>query len=201
MRIPLISMLAAGAIALGGCAYGGLNFGYGDPYSNYGYGNSYGSQYGYSGYNGGYGYNSGYGYGGGYGYGSPYGYGSGYGYGSPYSGWYDNYYYPGSGYYVYDSYRRPIRWSDTQQRYWTDRRQRAQRSGVKVVNTPNWGGFTRPQTLNPDRSPRARAVAQQQRIQERISEGRARADERRSERATARTSEDNQTTTKRRRRN
>ena len=33
--------------------------------------------------------------------------GYGYGYGSPYYGWYDNYYYPGTGYYVYDTYRRP----------------------------------------------------------------------------------------------
>ena len=33
MRIPYISVLAAGALALGGCAYGGLGggLGYGDP--------------------------------------------------------------------------------------------------------------------------------------------------------------------------
>ena len=70
------------------------------------------------------------GYGGGYG-------DYGYGYGSPYYGyggslrrlrrlrpaitarprrygWYDNYYYPGTGIYVYDSYRRPHVWNDRQ---------------------------------------------------------------------------------------
>ena len=48
-------------------------------------------------------------------------YGGGY-YGSPYWGWYGDYYYPGSGYYVYDRYRRPHRWSDSQRRYWEGRR-------------------------------------------------------------------------------
>ena len=66
---------------------------------------------------------SGYGYGAGYGAGYPgYGYGAGYpgyGYGyAPYWGWYDDFYYPGTGYYVYDSYRRPHRWTDAQRRYW-----------------------------------------------------------------------------------
>jgi hypothetical protein len=65
MRIPYISLIAAGALTLGGCAYGDL-----------GYGVGYGGGYGY----GGYGYNS-------YDYASPY-YG---GYGSPYYGWYDDY--------------------------------------------------------------------------------------------------------------
>ena len=76
MRIPYISLIAAGALTLGGCAYGDL-----------GYSVGYGGGYGY----GGYGYNS-------YDYASQY-YG---GYGSPYYGWYDDYYYPGTGTYVYD---------------------------------------------------------------------------------------------------
>lgn len=38
-----------------------------------------------------------------------------------YFGWYGDYYYPGTGYYVYDRYRRPHRWNDGQQRYWYDR--------------------------------------------------------------------------------
>jgi hypothetical protein len=92
MRIPYISLIAAGALTLGGCAYGDL-----------GYGVGYGGGYGY----GGYGYNS-------YDYASPY-YG---GYGSPYYGWYDDYYYPGTGSYVYDSYRRPHAWSSRQRTYW-----------------------------------------------------------------------------------
>ena len=62
-----------------------------------------------------------YGYGG-YGGGVSVGYGtSGYyddtyysGYASnPYWGWNSGYYYPGTGYYVYDSNRRPHRWSST----------------------------------------------------------------------------------------
>ena len=95
MRIPYISIMAAGALALGGCAYG-----------DYGYGVGYG------------------GYGGYYGYGSPY---YGYGYGSPYYGgyepfgWYDDFYYPGTGIYVYDSYRRPRLWSDRERYYWQQR--------------------------------------------------------------------------------
>lgn len=40
---------------------------------------------------------------------------------SPYWGWYDGYYYPGTGIYIYDRWRRPIRWSDHHRRYWTGR--------------------------------------------------------------------------------
>ncbi|MEO8454549.1 MAG: hypothetical protein ABI454_05260 [Sphingomicrobium sp.] len=126
MRIPFITLIGASALALGGCAYGdlGLGMGYGDPYSGYGYGSSY--------YGAGYG-----GYYGGYGYGSPY-YG---GYGSPY-GWYDNYYYPGTGIYVYDSYRRPRQWTNSQKSYWTSRQRLATTSGTKTVSArPNWSGF------------------------------------------------------------
>ncbi len=48
MRIPFISAIAAGAVALGGCAYGdlGMGMGYGGGYGSYGYGSPYG--YGYS---------------------------------------------------------------------------------------------------------------------------------------------------------
>ena len=45
-----------------------------------------------------------------------------------YYGWYGDYYYPGSGYYVFDRYRRPFRWSDDQRRYWEARR----------PNRPGW---------------------------------------------------------------
>ena len=93
-------------------------------YNGLGVGVGYGG--GYGGYGGGYGS---------YGYGSPLwrllrlqlrlsqlgGYGSGYGYGSPYYGWYDNYYYPGTGYYVYDSYRRPHSMTPIQKAYWSKR--------------------------------------------------------------------------------
>ena len=43
-------------------------------------------------------------------------------YGSnPYWGWYNGYYYPGTGIYVYDRYRRPFSWAPYSG-YWTQRR-------------------------------------------------------------------------------
>ena len=121
MRIPFISLAAAGALALGGCAYG--DYGYGGLGVGVGYGD-YG--YGYS----------------------PY-YDTGYGYGSPYFGWYDDYYYPGTGVYVYDSYRRPHMWSDRQRTYWSSRRQVATTSGARSLKT-NWSGFDRRTTTDSD---------------------------------------------------
>ncbi|MBA3511018.1 hypothetical protein [Sphingomonas sp.] len=103
--LPLRSaaIVLVAAVGLGGCA----------TYSPFGYGNgvsvSYGDRYHdpyydrYSPY--------------GSRYGSRYGYGAGY---APY-GWYDGFYYPGSGYYVYDRYRNPYYWNDGQRRYWTVR--------------------------------------------------------------------------------
>src|SRR5687768_4553496 len=115
MRIPRLrsaAIIAAGAIGLGGCA----------TYSPFGYGSgvsvSYGDRY-YDPYYGGY---SRYGYGSPYGYGSRYGYGSGYGYGyMPYYGWYNGFYYPGTGYYVYDRNRRPRQLTEAERRYWAER--------------------------------------------------------------------------------
>jgi hypothetical protein len=115
MRIPYISLLAAGALALGGCAYGG-----------YGYGLSLGGGYG--------------GYYGDYGWGSPY-YGYGYGY-DPF-GWYGDYYYPGTGIYVYDSYRTRHVWSDSQRRYWTNRQAQYQNHTGRTWTGSNWNGFNR----------------------------------------------------------
>jgi hypothetical protein len=136
MRIPYISFVAAGALALGGCAYGDLGLGYGSPYYGAGYGRPY---YGSDGDGSPY-------YGGGYGgYGSYYGgYGSYYGgFGSPYYGWYDNYYYPGSGYYVYDSYRRPHVMTTTQRTYWSSRSPALRTRGTRTAVRPNWSGFNR----------------------------------------------------------
>ena len=135
MRIPYISLMAAGALALSGCAYGDLGYGlgyggyygdYGSPYYGYGYGSPYvGVSYGYN---------------------SPY-YG-GYGYGAPF-GWYDNYYYPGSGYYVYDVNRRPYRMSSTQRTYWYSRSPALRTSSTTV--RPNWSGFSRHHTTATER--------------------------------------------------
>ena len=47
--------------------------------------------------------------------------GSGY-YSDPYYGWYDGFYYPGSGYYVWDRYGYRHPWTARHQRYWMARR-------------------------------------------------------------------------------
>lgn len=111
LRTATLALVAG--LGLGGCAYG--------PYGGLGVGVGYGNAGYYDPY-----YDS---------YNDPY-YGRGYGY-SPY-GWYDDFYYPGSGYYVYDSYRRPYHWSDAQRRYWQDR---ARRYGG--TPTTYWGDFDR----------------------------------------------------------
>ncbi len=74
------------------------------------------------------GYYGDYGYGGYAGYGSPYG---GYGYGYPSYGWYDDFYYPGSGYYVYSRDGHRHRWSVAQRRYWESRRDH-RRGGLRI---------------------------------------------------------------------
>ena len=96
--------------------------------------------YGYGGVGVGGGYGS-YGYDG-YGYGYPAG---AYGY-QPYYGWYDGYYYPGSGYYVYDRYRNPYPW-DHYKDYWEGRRENAmsskdfRRQMEAYRDQQNWSGF------------------------------------------------------------
>ncbi|WP_298668278.1 hypothetical protein [uncultured Sphingomonas sp.] len=89
-----------------------------------------------------------YGYGGmSVGYGVP-GYYDGYGYGDGYWGWYGDYYYPGTGVYVYDRYRRPYRWNDDQRRYWQGRgdsywhgRPGWNGQTMRPNPRPNWHGF------------------------------------------------------------
>ncbi|HEV2596638.1 MAG TPA: hypothetical protein VGU01_15715 [Sphingomicrobium sp.] len=123
MRMRLVLALAGVTLGLSACAD--------DLYGPYGYG---GIGYGYGSY--------GYPWGGAYGY--PYGYGSGGYYGSydPF-GWYDDFYYPGIGVYVYDSYRRPYRWNGDQQRYWMSRRSSWQGRTGTTWTRENWGGFRR----------------------------------------------------------
>lgn len=99
--------------------------------------------YGYSGLSVGYGnggYYDGYGYDG-------YGYGGGYGAYPSYYGWYGDYYYPGTGIYVYDQYRRPYRWNDGQRRYWEQRRNGWRGEGG-IRN--DWNGFDRDRARRPD---------------------------------------------------
>lgn len=179
MRVPQLRLAAlalTSAIALSGCAYGMYDDGYGyggyGPYS--GSGVSIGIGYG-SGY-GGYGYGSGYG---GYGYGYPYGgYYGGY---DPF-GWYGDYYYPGTGIYVYDVYRRPHVWSDSQRRYWVSRRPAVTTTTKTTVIKPNWDGFKRDIR---DRTVRtSRVTLDRPSRSERLQQ----VQERRSERATTRSS-------------
>ena len=143
--------LVAG-VGLGGCtAYG--------PYGGLGVGVGYNSGYYDDGYYGGY-------YGAGY---SPYGYG--YGYPSSYYGWNNGYYYPGTGYYVYDRYRRPYRWSDAQRRYWERRRGVATSNGGVARVIENWADFqngtratnnvSRQRYTNQQRTYRSQPVVQQ----------------------------------------
>ena len=69
----------------------------------------------------------------GYSTGGYYPYGSRY---DPYSyyGWYDGFYYPGAGYYVYDQRGSRHRWNDHHRRYWEGRR--GDRAGRE-----NWSGW------------------------------------------------------------
>lgn len=60
-------------------------------------------------------------------------------YGTPYYGWYRGYYYPGSGYYVYDRDRRPVRWTEGQRHYWNRRGQGWRGSS----RGEEWRGFDR----------------------------------------------------------
>ena len=80
---------------------------------------------------------------GGYGTGVSVGYSTGgyYPYGSsysryPYYGWYDGFYYPGTGYYIYDSYGQRHRWNDRHRSYWEGRR------GGRNARD-NWSGYRR----------------------------------------------------------
>jgi hypothetical protein len=70
----------------------------------------------------------------GYGYGGvSLGYAGGY-YGDPYWGWYDDFYYPGTGFYIYDRGGHRHRWNDRQRAYWEGRR--GNRAGHS-----NWSGY------------------------------------------------------------
>jgi hypothetical protein len=146
LNLKSAALALVAGVGLSGCAYG--------PYGGLSTGVSYGNGYGYDPYYGGYGYGSqygSYGYGSqyGYGYGSPYG-SYGYGYGSPYWGWNNGFYYPGTGYYVYDGSRTPYRWSDSQRRYWEQRRTEyvlrtngTSGTTVATVTKPQWGDFSK----------------------------------------------------------
>src|SRR5687768_164212 len=126
MRLRPLALAFASAVSLSACS---------SYYDDYGYG--YG--HGYGGVSVGYGI----GYGNGYGYSDPYWayYGS-----NPYWGWYNNFYYPGTGIYIYDQWRRPFRLGDVHRRFWRQRRSRAHRGGAWNARTAwrdTWSAFRR----------------------------------------------------------
>ncbi len=102
--LAVVAGFSLSACAYGEYGYGGVSVGLGsggyyDDYDPY-----YGSYYDpfYDGY-----------------YGSRARFGRGYSSGF---GWYDGFYYPGTGFYVYDRFRQRHRWNDGQRRYWEGRR-------------------------------------------------------------------------------
>ena len=116
------------------------------------------------------------------------GYGGYGGYGGyPYWGWNDGFYYPGTGYYVYDRYRNRQVWTDAQKRYWTERLQQAQsRNGVtKMPNTrlnrEIWNDFHRPQTTTSVTTQGVTRASRPERIQ-RVERVRSSSSDRRAER-------------------
>ena len=94
MRLRTLALAATAALALSACHYGR----YGHAGVSIGYGGYYDD------------------------YGDPY-YDDYYAYyrANPYWGWYNGYYYPGTGIYIYDRYRRPYRWNDYYRSYWGGR--------------------------------------------------------------------------------
>lgn len=129
-RIKAALVVLAASAGLSACtAYGspyggssiGVGIGSGSPYYGYGYGSPYG-----------------YGYGGPYGYNSPY-----FGYGSyPYFGWYDGFYYPGAGYWVYDPWGRQFPINTRQSNYWAEMLKKfREERGKDAAVTQNFAGF------------------------------------------------------------
>lgn len=108
-RLGLAGLAMGFVAALSGCADG---YGYGG--TSLGYGRGYYDAY-------------------------PYGGGFGGGYVPSYYGWYNDFYYPGTGIYVYDRDRRPFRWNDRQRNYWQGQRRGFRNDAIR----DNWADFGR----------------------------------------------------------
>jgi hypothetical protein len=120
-RLRAALLVLAGSAGLAACA---------DDYG-YGYG---GATVGYAGraYCDPYYYDCG-------GYGA-YGYG---GYADPYWGWWGNYYYPGIGFFIYDSYGRRYPWNENYRRYWEGRRGSWGQRDWNDRRWQRWDGYRR----------------------------------------------------------
>ena len=81
-----------------------------------------------------------------------------------YFGWYNNYYYPGTGYYVYDTYRRPHVMTTTQRQYWSSRSPALRTTTRTVRVQPNWSGFNRRATAHSTRADR-KAAREERRLE------------------------------------
>ena len=147
-RIRAALVVLAASAGLSACT----SFG---PYGGVGVGGGYGS-YGYDPYYSGYGYGSPYGYA---------GYGSQYGYGYDPFGWYNGYYYPGSGNYCYDRDHHRRELTAEERAYWNARIQEHVRAkwglngttGTTAVAKENWSGFNRPSGATGDTNATATA--------------------------------------------
>jgi hypothetical protein len=163
-RIRTALVVLAASAGLGACTnlgpYGGVGVGVGSGYGGYG-------GYGYDPYYAGYGYGSGYGY-------------------NPY-GWYNGYYYPGTGYWVYDpnKNRRPM--TDAERAYWNERIKERIRNRIEngtsgtttttAATKENWSGFNKPATAtgSVDGS-NARAQLRQRALEQRVQRQQAQAE-------------------------
>jgi hypothetical protein len=78
------------------------------------------------------------------------GYGYGYnGYGAdPYWGWWGNYYYPGIGFYIYDSFGRRYPWNEQYRRYWEGRRGTWGHRNWSDPRWQRWDGYRHGGTTN-----------------------------------------------------
>jgi len=142
-RLRTVALAVTASLGLAACAYDDGGYGYGGMgYASDYYGEGYG---GYGGY-----YDN---YGGGYGY-------AGY---PSYYGWYDDFYYPGVGFYIYDRGGHRHRWNDHQRHYWEGRRghgsdHNARWDGYHRGNDGNWHGNAVRSLSGPARSVRSPAA-------------------------------------------
>jgi hypothetical protein len=62
-------------------------------------------------------------------------------YSRPYYGWYDDFYYPGVGYWVFDRWGQRHRWNDHHRRYWEGHRRYMRDDRMWHRRPPNWSGW------------------------------------------------------------
>lgn len=147
-RLRAALFVLAASAATSACTnfgpYGGIGVGVGSGYGGYGYDPYY----------------------------AGYGYGSGYGY-NPY-GWYNGFYYPGAGYWVYDPDRNRREMTPEERAYWRARFQSRFGNGAPKENWEGFGTIARNSSLaKPTSSPSAAAVGQaDERSLRQISEAR-----------------------------